>query len=181
MQLGTGYDWTLGGFDPLSLSLSYRLGVAQLSLGLLYEIDEQFLRSVTLQGSAAYEGRRLSLSGGYDFTQARYEDLIAKVDLGPPLKMGLRFDPNSLALRRVNLESGWQLGEWELKLQGEYDLGLGRFTALRFGIIKKFCNSCWQIGLYGGPRELWVQARINAFPTAEIGYSPTDRTLSFGQ
>lgn len=181
MQLGTGYDWTLGGFDPLSLSLSYRLGVAQLSLGLLYEIDEQFLRSVTLQGSAAYEGRRLSLSGGYDFTQARYEDLIAKVDLGPPLKMGLRFDPNSLALRRVNLESGWQLGEWELKLQGEYDLGLGRFTALRFGIIKKFCNSCWQIGLYGGPKELWVQARINAFPTAEIGYSPTDRTLSFGQ
>jgi len=181
VQLQAGYDWTKVSFDPLNLSFSYRQGVVQLSLTLIYDINSQLLRSMTLQGSAASEGWSLSLSGGYDFTRARFADLIAKLDLGAPLRVGLRFDPNMLALRRVNLESGVQLEGWELGLRGEYDLELGRFTALRFGIIKKFCNACWQIGLYGGPRELWVQARINAFPTAEIGYSPTDRRLSFGQ
>ncbi len=181
LQLSTGYDFARGSFDPLSLNAAYRLGMAQTSLGLTFDLNRPSLLKANMQGSTSSGGWQLALSGGYDFTQARFDDLIAKLDLGGPLRAGLRFDPNQLALRRVNLQSNWSLGDWELDFGGEYDLGLGRFRALTVGIIKKFCQACWQIGLFVNQNQLFLQARINAFPTAEVSYSPTDQTLSFGR
>lgn len=181
VRLSTGYDWTLPGFAPLKISLDARWGMAQGALGLDMELNTQALRQATFQGGLKGEGWRLSLSGGYDFSNARLDDVIAKLDLGARLRTGLRFNPNALALRRVNVQTDWILGEWELQLGGEYDLQLERFTALQFGVIKRFCHACWQIGLYGDGTQLSVQAQINAFPTAKIGYSPTDQTLSFGE
>jgi LPS export ABC transporter permease LptF len=181
LQGGTGYDWARGSFDPLSVSLAYRLGTAQLSMGLDYDLNKQSLKRVTAQGSVKGDGWQASATSAYDFSATRFDDLIAKLDLGQLFRAGFRFDLNRLQLRRVNLESNWALGDWELALGGEYDLRLGRLTASRFGMIKKFCHACWQIGLYGNQNQLWVQVRINAFPTAEIGYSPTDQSLSFGR
>ncbi len=181
IQLNSGYDWTQGSFAPVNFGVAYRVGIAQISSGVEYDPNKQRLRRTTAQASLSVWGVQLNVNGGYNFVSARYEDVIAKLDLGQPLRAGFRFDVNRLELRRVNLESSWALGDWELALGGEYDLRLGRLTASRFGIIKKFCQACWQIGLYGNQNQLWVQVRINAFPTAEIEYSPTDQTLSFGR
>jgi hypothetical protein len=84
-------------------------------------------------------------------------------------------------LIRLNLETSWQWGsDWEFSLKGEYDLPTQRVTALQLGVIKKFCHACWQVGLYSDSRRIWLQAQINAFPTAQVRYSPTDQRLSFG-
>lgn len=181
IQLNTSYDWTRQSFDPMNLNIAYRLGIAQASLGLEYDLNVERLRRATVQAGVSILGAQVNLSTGYNLMVSRYDDLIAKLDLGQLLRAGLRFDVNRLELRRVNLESNWVLGDWELGLSGEYDLRVGRLTAFRFGVIKKFCHACWQIGFYGNQNQLWVQVRINAFPTAEVGYSPTDQSLSFGR
>jgi lipopolysaccharide export system permease protein len=181
LQINTGYDWAWGSFDPLGIQLAYRLDLLQGSMTVEYDLRKQALKRWTAQSTASGAGWRLSLNSGYDFGSARFDDLITKLDFGQPLRVGARFDLNQGELRRVNLESSWALADWELAWGGEYDLRLGRLTAFRFGVVKKFCQACWQIGFYGNQHQFWVQARINAFPTAEIGYSPTDQSLSFGR
>ncbi|MFQ6117809.1 MAG: hypothetical protein ACE5LQ_06035, partial [Candidatus Bipolaricaulia bacterium] len=107
-------------------------------------------------------------------------DLITKLTLGR-FRLGLRYDLNRLSPKRLNSELSFELGEdWALSLAGEYDLSTGRLTTFQYGLVRGFCHSCWEIGLYGSRGRVWLQARINAFPSATIKYSPTDQELAFG-
>jgi len=51
---------------------------------------------------------------------------------------------------------------------------------MQLGLVRTFCRACWQVGLYTNGERVWLEARINAFPSAEVRFSPTDRSLSFG-
>jgi LPS export ABC transporter permease LptG len=179
-QFRTGYDWQRERFDPATLSVSQSIGPARLSMQLQGDLNGVRMQKAQLKAVWNGAGWSLVLDGGYDFPRRRPTDLIARLDLGAPLRAAVRFDPAALSLKRVNVQSSWELSNWELSIGSEYDVGSGRFTAFQFGIIKKFCHACWQIGLYGTQEKLWVQASINAFPTAEVRYSPTDQSLDFG-
>lgn len=181
LRLSTGYNVQTSRFDPLQLTLSTGWGIAQGTLGVHADLNALALNELTGQGRLNGENWSLNLNGGYDVTARRFDDLIAKLDLGEHLRAGVRIDPNALALERVNAQSSWSLGQWELQLGSEYDLSTRRFSSLQFGIVRQFCHDCWQIGLYGNRQQLWIEAQINAFPTARISYSPTDRSLAFGE
>ncbi|MFB6285165.1 MAG: LptF/LptG family permease [Candidatus Bipolaricaulia bacterium] len=181
LQLNTGYDAQAQNFDPLELTANARWGIAQATLGATADLNALSLNKITWQGRLKGDGWSANLDGGYNLASRRFDDLIAKVDLGPRWRAGLRFDPNTLSLERVNARSSWELGDWELQAGSEYDLTRGRLSALQFGIVRKFCKDCWQVGLYGNRQRLWVEAQINAFPTARISYSPTDQSLAFGE
>lgn len=180
-NLSTAYDLEKESFNPLSLSLSYRLGLSRTSLSLNYDLNRGRLRQATLQETLTGEGWSLSAETGYDFVHGRFSDLIGKLAL-ERLKLGLRYDLNSLLLKRVNAEISLELGEdWRLSLAGEYDLGTGQLTAFQYGIVRSFCHNCWEIGLFSERGRTWLQAKINAFPAAKIKYSPTDQELAFGE
>jgi hypothetical protein len=179
-QLRTGYDWQRERFETATLSVSQSIGPAQLSVQLQGDLNGVRIQKAQLRAAWNGTGWSLGLDGGYDFPPRRPTDLIARLDLGAPLRAAVRFDPAALALKRVNVQSDWELSNWELSIGSEYDFGTGQFTAFQFGLVKVFCHACWQIGLYGTQEKLWVQASINAFPTAEVRYSPTDQSLDFG-
>jgi hypothetical protein len=68
-----------------------------------------------------------------------------------------------------------------VSLDGEYDFLLNRFSTWQVGVIHKFCHNCWQLGFYSDGSQIWLQARVTAFPMAAVEYSPTDQNLSFGE
>ena len=182
LQGSTGYDRLRERWLPLQLQLSQRVGSAELALQLQADPNAGALRG--LEGRLRWDAGLLdlTLSGGYRFPQGRWEDAILKVQLkeGLPLRLGMRLDPNAWTLRRVNVQGRWDWGRWELSLGGEYDFGLDRVTALQLGLVRKFCHACWQVGVFASRERVWVEARINAFPSAAVTYSPTDQALSFG-
>ncbi len=183
----TGYDLELKIFDPLRLVLRERITGLDVVTAWEYDLN-QYLWSraaLSLSGAAALLGEEIpaltvQLSAAYLFPIKSFEDLILKVRWGTH-GVGINFDLNRLYLRRFNLETSWQWGaDWEFSVKGEYDMPTQRLTALQLGVIKKFCQACWQLGVYSDSQRIWLQAQINAFPTAQVRYSPTDQRLSFG-
>ncbi|MCR4404216.1 MAG: LptF/LptG family permease [Candidatus Acetothermia bacterium] len=180
-NLATSYDLEKASFDPLSLGLNYRLGLGRTTMRLSYDLNRGQLQQATIQQTLAREGWSFSAETGYNFVSKQFSDLIAKLAL-ERFKIGLRYDLNSLLLKRINSEVSLELGEdWRLALAGEYDLGTGQLGAFQYGVVRSFCHNCWEIGLYGERGRVWLQAKINAFPTATIKYSPTDQELAFGE
>jgi LPS export ABC transporter permease LptF len=175
--LSVRYDFIKRAFEPLQISLKETLLGLETRFDVEYDLNAYLLQRVGLTVSASL--LNLQLSTGYKFAERQFEDTILKISWGAH-RLGANFDLNRFALRRFNLETQWLWNEWELTFGGEYDLGAQRWTALQVGIIKKFCRGCWQLGLYSDSQRLWIQAQINAFPTARVRYSPTDRRLSFG-
>ncbi len=199
----TGYDLELKTFDPLRLVLRekitgldvvttweydlnrYLWNRAELSLsGALDIVALAALMPEPLRSSLDVPGEipplTVQLLAAYLFPIKSFEDLILKLRWGTH-GLGINFDLNRLSLRRFNLETSWQWGsDWEFSIKGEYDLPTQRLTALQVGVIKKFCQACWQLGVYSDSQRIWLQAQINAFPTAQVRYSPTDQRLSFG-
>ncbi|MGQ9477503.1 MAG: LptF/LptG family permease [Candidatus Bipolaricaulia bacterium] len=181
-RLLTGYDFVGKAFLPLELGLSLRLGPSLTALSLSYNLNEGRFQEAGLKGSLALAGKGWSLSaeGGFDLLSGRFSDLIARLLVGQ-FKLGLRYDLNELRLKRVNTELALRLTEdWAASFKGEYDLGLGRLTTFQYGLVRSFCHSCWEIGLFADRGRWWLSAKINAFPTAAIRYSPTDQELAFG-
>ena len=174
------YDLEKGRFSPLTVDLNYHIGLSRTSLGLSYDLGKNQLQRLTIREVLSGKGWSFSANTGYDFRSGRFADLIAKLAL-QDLKLGLRFDLNGLSLKRLSGELSLELGEdWALSLAGEYDLPGQRLVTFQYGLVRSFCRRCWEIGLYGNQGRWWLQARINAFPTAAIKYSPSDRGLSFG-
>ncbi|MCS7274447.1 MAG: LptF/LptG family permease [Candidatus Bipolaricaulota bacterium] len=182
-HVSTGYDLSKRLFDLLRIALSERLIIGELSLTLEYDLNQHRWQRLGGQLSGAV-GDHLPLqyqvSTAYLVSQRSFEDLIFKLSWREHRLSG-SVDVNRLSLKRLNAETSWAWGDWEFSLKGEYDLWSRRFTALQVGVIKKFCKACWQMGLYGDGQRWWVQAQINAFPTAQVRYSPTDQRLSFGR
>lgn len=190
-RLMTAYDLDEKAFMPLELNLGYR-GRQQLSfglglegliaLGLSYDLNKGQLQKAALKGSLALAGKGWSLAAesGLDLRTGQFSDLVTKLVAGQ-FKLGLRYDPNRLALERVNAELALRLTEdWTASFKGEYDLGSGRLTAFQYGLVRSFCG-CWEVGLFAEQGRWWLAAKIKAFPTAAIRYSPTDRELAFGE
>lgn len=175
--LFTGYNFVQKTFEPLRVSLKETLKDIQIALDLEYNLNTQLWRRVGLTLSASW--LNLQLATAYLFTARLFEDTIIKLSWGDH-RLGANFDLNRRALKRFNVETDWRWGEWEFTFKGEYDLDVRGWTALQLGIVKKFCRACWQVGLYSDRYRVWVQAQINAFPTARVRYSPTDSRLSFG-
>ena len=173
------YDLERATFTPLKLSLTHRLGPSTTSLGLTYDLNRGRPQQLTLKEALTGEGWSATLSGGYSFTQGRFADLIAKLSWGEQ-RLGLRYDPNNFKLERINLELEAEPARgWQLMIKGEYDLERGRLAALQWGLVRSFCE-CWELGLFGERDRVWLQARITAFPTIGLKYSPTDKQLAFG-
>lgn len=179
----TGYDVALKRFDPLRISLRERLAGWESALDLEYDLNDRFLKRAAFTLSGAWESEIAPLTAhlttAFLFTTRTFEETIIKLSWGVH-RLGVNVDLNRFSLRRFNLETGWQWGEWEFSLKGEYDLPTRRVTALQLGVIKRFCHGCWQVGFYSDSQRFWLQAQINAFPTAQVRYSPTDQRLSFG-
>ncbi len=175
-NLTWGYDLRQQTFELLRLGLRHQfLGFAT-TIDLEYDLNRSLWHraALTLQGSV------VQLSTAYLFPTRNFEDLIVKISWGVQ-RLGMSIDLKRFSLQRLNLETSWQWwSEWEFSLKGEYDVARQRWTALQVGIIKKFCNACWQLGVYSDSSRVWLQAQINAFPTARVRYSPTDQRLSFG-
>ncbi len=171
----TGYDVELKRFDPLRILLRETLAGWDTAIDLEYDLNEHFWKRIALNMT----GANAQLTTAFLFATRTFEDTIIKLSWGVH-RVGVNVDLNRFFLRRFNLETSWQWGEWELSLKGEYDLPTQRVTALQLGIIKKFCKGCWQMGVYSDGYRFWLQAQINAFPTAQVRYSPTDQRLSFG-
>lgn len=179
-HFSTGYDLLTKLFDPLRITLTERLLLGETRLALEYDLNRQLWRRAEGQLSGAVGTLSYQLSTAYLIPQLAFEDLIFKMSWEAHRLSG-SVDLNRWSLKRLNAETSWAWWDWEFSLKGEYDLGSRRFTALQVGVIKKFCKACWQMGLYGDGRRWWVQAQINAFPTAQVRYSPTDQRLSFGR
>lgn len=172
-----GYNFGQKTFDPLRISLKETLRNFDTSIDIEYDLNAHLWRRVGLTLSTSF--LNIQLSTAYLFATRSFEDTILKLSWGNH-RFGANFDLNRVALKRFNLETSWQWGDWELAFKGEYDLGVRQWTALQMGMVKKFCRACWQVGLYSDRQRVWLQAQINAFPTAWVRYSPTDSRLSFG-
>ncbi len=170
----TGYNVELKRFEPLRLLLRETLAGWDTTLDLEYDLNDRLWKRAALK----LTGANAQLTTAFLFPTRTFEDTIIKLSWGIH-RLGVNLDLNSFSLRRFNLETGWQWSEWELSLKGEYDLPTRRFTAVQLGIVKKFCKGCWQVGFYSDSQRVWLQAQINAFPTAQVRYSPTDQRLSF--
>jgi LPS export ABC transporter permease LptF len=200
-NLLAGYNLETRTFDPLHLTLRERLAGFDAALDLKYDLNQYIWKSAALSLNGTWDmaplvalmpessrpsltekipALSLQLSTAYLFPTNSFEDLILKLSWGVH-RLGSIVDLNRLYLKRFNLETSWQWGsDWEFSIKGEYDLPTQRFTALQLGVIKKFCQACWQLGVYSDSQRIWLQAQINAFPTAHVRYSPTDQRLSFG-
>jgi hypothetical protein len=174
-KLATAYDFQEGLYEPLVMSFS--LGGVGLKIN--YDLNESRLRNISLNVSMAREDFSGSAITGYDFVLGSFDDLVVKLTVGN-LRIGLRYDLNYLWLERINTEVSFERGDWELLFKGEYDFMGRSFTAFQYGVIRKFCDGCWELGFYGSRGHIWVEARIGAFPSAEIKYSPTDKSIAFG-
>jgi LPS export ABC transporter permease LptG len=184
-HLSTGYDFSAQLFDLLRIALTEKLIVGELGLALEYDLNQHLWRRMgaQLSGAIGANGRsplHYQLSTAYLVSQRFFEDLIFKLSWGVHRLSG-SVDVNRMSLKRLNAETSWAWSDWEFSLKGEYDLWSRRVAALQVGVIRKFCKACWQVGLYGDGQRWWVQAQINAFPTAQVRYSPTDQRLSFGR
>jgi len=182
----TGYDLERRLFDPLKINFAYRSAYKRLLINFAseteYDVNRSVLKRISLQGGLQALQGSVFANTAYDFVNKRYDDLIVKLALGKKIRLGLSYDPNQRLLKRANTETAFTLGDhWEISFKGEFDFQSKRFTAFQYGLIKKFCNACWELGIYGSPNQIWIQARINAFPSAEIKYSPTDQRLAFGE
>lgn len=195
----TGYDLERKIFDPLRLVLREKITGLDVVTSWEYDLNHYLWSRAELSGALdivslaglmpeplrpdwgeEIPALTVQLSAAYLFPIKSFEDLILKLRWGTH-GLGINFDLNRLHLRRFNLETSWQWGsDWEFSVKGEYDLPTQRLTALQLGVIKKFCQACWQLGVYSDGRRIWLQAQINAFPTAQVRYSPTDQRLSFG-
>ncbi|MCX8103889.1 MAG: LptF/LptG family permease [Candidatus Bipolaricaulota bacterium] len=185
-SLSGGYDLESKRFDPLRLTLRHQLYGLSTTIDLEYDPNYSLWQRAVLTLSGSWEvipkapALTMHLTTAYLFPRRAFEDLIVKLSWGAQ-RLGMSVNLNRLALVRLNLETSWQWGpDWEFSLKGEYDLPTQRVTALQVGVIKKFCHACWQVGLYSDSQRVWLHAQINAFPTAQVRYSPTDRRLSFG-
>ncbi len=181
----TGYDLARRLFDPLKINLAYRSAYERLLISFAseseYDVNQGVLRRIGLQGSLQAPQGSVFANTAYDPVNKRYNDLIVKLTLGKQIKLGLSYDLNRRLLKRINSETAFSLGDnWEISFKGEFDFLNKKFTAFQYGLIKKFCNACWELGIYGSRNQIWIQVRINAFPSAEIKYSPTDKRLAFG-
>ncbi len=181
-HLNTGYDFSQRSFDPLRITLGEKSTVGDLSLVLEYDLNRHLWQRVSAQLAGMIKAWELGyqFSTVYLVTQRSFEDFIFKLSRGAHRLSG-SVDLNRMSLKRLNAETSWAWSDWEFSLKGEYDLWSRRVTALQVGVIKKFCKACWQMGLYGDGQRWWVQAQINALPTAQVRYSPTDQRLSFGR
>lgn len=183
--LGTGYDLLAKAFDPLRVTVRQQLDGFDTTIDLEYDLNSLLWKRAALALSGSWEisqapALTIQLTTAYLFPTRSFEDLIFKVSWGAQ-RLGMSVNLNRFALIRFNIETSWQWGsDWEFSLKGEYDLPAQRFTALQVGVIKKFCHACWQLGVYSDSQRVWLQAQINAFPTAHVRYSPTDQRLSFG-
>lgn len=172
-----GYNFEQKAFEPLRMSLRDTLLGLETLIDMEYNLNAHLWRRVGLTLSTSFLS--MNLSTAYLFTTRSFEDTILKLRWGNH-RFGANFDLNRVALKRFNLETSWHWGDWELAFKGEYDFGLRGWTALQIGVVRKFCRACWQVGLYSDRQRIWLQAQINAFPTAWVRYSPTDSRLSFG-
>ncbi len=175
--LFVGYNFEQNLFEPLRISLREALMGLETLIDIEYDLNAHLWRRVGLTVSTSFLS--MNLSTAYLFATRSFEDTIVKLSWGDH-RLGANLDLNRLALKRFNLETSWRWGDWELTFKGEYDLGVQHWTALQVGVVKKFCRACWQLGLYSDGQRIWLQAQINAFPTAWVRYSPTDSRLSFG-
>jgi LPS export ABC transporter permease LptF len=183
--LSGGYDLDLKRFDPLRLGLRAQFLGLDALFDLEYDLNHALWQRLALTVNGSWDianppALTMQVTTAYRFPTRSFEDVILKISWGAQ-RVGASVNLNRLALVRLNLETSWQWGsDWEFSLKGEYDIPAQRVTALQLGVIKKFCHACWQVGLYSDSRRLWLQAQINAFPTAQVRYSPTDQRLSFG-
>jgi LPS export ABC transporter permease LptF len=183
--LWTGYDLRASLFDPVRLALRQQLYGLEATIDLEYDLNDSLWRRAALALSGSWDipqapALTMQLTTAYLFPTRSFEEFIVKLSWGAQ-RLGMSIDLNRFALIRFNIETSWQWGtEWEFSLKGEYDLPTRRFTALQVGVIKKFCHACWQVGVYGDGRRIWLHAQITAFPTAQVRYVPTDQRLSFG-
>jgi hypothetical protein len=199
--LTTSYDLLMPArpFTPLFLTVGYQsaqTSFLSLSFSLSISLEAQYdlndpqlrrlagraaLRQTTAWNLTAYTGYCLEARESYCTQNYTFDDLIVKFAMDR-FRLGASVDLHRLSFQRINAETDLALGEqWELSLKGEYDFYLKRFSAWQFGLIRKFCHNCWQLGLYSDGDQIWLQARITAFPMAQIEYSPTDQELSFGR
>ncbi len=180
-SLNTGYDFFAARFDLLRFSLNQQTKPFTFAFDAQYDIQQQKMQLVTLRTSYAQEKSwSLVLQTGFRFESQKFDDLIAKFSM-EKFRLSSSMDLNKLQLKRVNAETDFSLGEkWELSLDGEYDFISNYFSTWQIGIVHKFCHNCWQLGFYSNGDQIWLQARVTAFPMAEIEYSPTDQELSFG-
>jgi hypothetical protein len=174
------YDLARRRFSPAQLALGYQLGISDANLTLQFDPNTDRLVTLDWGETLSWSSFSFALSGGYDLLQGRPDDLIAKLDLGEPLRVALDLNLIQQRLERVNLQSALRWQDWQISFGGEFTLPSASFTALQFAIVHHFCHDCWQIGLYGDGHQFQIQAQINAFPMAAIAYSPTDQRLSFG-
>ncbi|MBI1729872.1 LptF/LptG family permease [Candidatus Acetothermia bacterium] len=181
LQWKMGYDRLQNIFSPLAIDFSYGVKSFQSQVEAQYDLNGKGWQTASFVAALSNTLGKFTLQGAYDAQANAFGDWIAKFDFGTLLRAALRFDLDPLQLKRINLQSVLQMDHWEVDLNSEYDFRQNQITALRFGLIKKFCHDCWQIGIYGDGKQISFQVRINAFPTAEIGYSPTDQSLSFGR
>ena len=146
-----------------------------------YELNQSLIRGLVAATTLNAPGWALNLQTGYSFERSQYSDLIGRIDFGPKFQVGLRFDMNQFVLRRANFQSSLRLGRWDIGIGAEVDLPSLKLTASQFSLVRNFCNDCWQLGITGNQNQIAFQARITAFPTAGVQYSPTDQSLSFGR
>ncbi|MBI1741482.1 LptF/LptG family permease [Candidatus Acetothermia bacterium] len=175
------YDFSTKMYDPSKLTLSYQTQSLSAFSEIQYDLNKLRPQLITARaGFTQTQSWSLSAQTGYHFDLQAFDDLILKFSM-EKFRLSASVDLNKLQLKRVNGETDFSLGErWDLSLDGEYDFQSHQLSAWQVGVIYKFCHNCWQLGLYSDGGQIWLQARVTAFPMAEIEYSPTDQRLSFG-
>lgn len=181
-NLTTGYGFIKDRFDPLQLSVLHKASSSSLIMSLDYDLNHSQLEKIVSKGTFTMGKISAKATAGYIFAKRKFEPLVIKTTLGKSFKLGLIYDPNRGYLTKTNAEVKLDMGEdWSILLNGEYDFTHLRWDKFQYGLIRKFCHNCCQVGFYATGDRIWLQAEINAFPIAKIKYSPTDERLIFGK
>ena len=181
LQMNSGYDWIQKLFGPVRMGFLYADEIIRVELAGEHDLNQSLFKGVVASANLTTQSAVISLQTGYSFERSSYNDLIARFDFGPEFQVGIRFNMNQFVFSRANFQSSLNLGRWDVTLGAEIDIPNLRLSASQFSFVRNFCNNCWQLGISGNQNQIVFQARITAFPTAGVQYSPTDQSLSFGR
>lgn len=155
----------------LSLSGGYDL-LAAAPLDIVGSIMLQPTKSLKLQAQGAYspvDSSWLYLAGTGQYKPSERFSL----------NLGAKYDMQLQRADRIDALLNWDLGSWEVGYSGIYDGIDDEFDLGDFRITRDLGCRAIDLRYNQGRKEVWLEYRITAFPSASVKLGATDQNFMF--
>jgi hypothetical protein len=126
---------------------------------------------------------RLQAQTAYSIQQQTWNYVVGTIQLSPnqafTLNFGAKYNVMQQRADRIDAQFFWDLGGWEFAYTGIYDGVKGKYERGDFVITRDL--DCRAIDLRYNQinKEIWLEYRITAFPTASVKLGASETNLMF--